>query len=588
MRLNIYSKFCKNIIQHIFSRYNKKQLEEKNIILAQADIPMDFIVYSSIALMNIIIGLSGVLVISLIIYALTPSAFTLLFLLIAPVTVSMTLVFKYWYLPIYYIKKREKNIDLFLPYAINFISSMAIAGVSPTEIFQSLSTINVYGEIQKEAKKIAKEISIMGTDSITALKNAIMISPSKKFRAFLQGIIGTIQSGSDLHTYLSNVTEKYMQEDLNERKKDLDLLGVVAEILVLAVIAFPILLVIILTVIGFFGGSMESSFSLLLIFSFLILPVIYTMFYFLIKSTSFERLVNLRQEKGLRIKEYYSKNKTSFHILFLSGFFILFLYIIISLFGYIGNIEFNLFLYWDFVFLSLLIIIGPIGIYNYLDTKKKKEMQKRLPEFLTEVGNSLSTGMNIFEAVKAAEKGHYGQLHPEIKKMKTQLSWNVSIKDVFYDFAARMKSAIVHRIVIAINKALIMGGKTPKIFKAAAEEVQQINQIEHQRKSIMSIYAIVIVVCFFVFLGIILILKGTIFASFFEIQSNQMKEAAGVIKLSVFNPLMLKYTLFSFVFVQSIGNGMLAGFMMDGKLSSGIRYSVFLGLISIILFKIVI
>ena len=148
-----------------------------------------------------------------------------------------------------------------------------------------------------------------------------------------------------------------------------------------------------------------------------------------------------------------------------------------------------------------------------------------------------------------------------------------------------MKSAIVQRIVIAINKALIMGGKTPKIFKAAAEEVQQINQIEHQRKSIMSIYAIVIVVCFFVFLGIILILKGTIFASFFEIQSNQVAEAAGVIKLSVFNPLMLNYTLFSFVFVQSIGNGMLAGFMMDGKLSSGIRYSLILGVISIIVFK---
>lgn len=585
MRLNKYSNFFKNIIQHVFSRYNKRQFEEKNIILAQADIPLDFITYSSIALMSVIIGFFSVFVISVIIYALIPSFFTLLFLLIAPVTVSAALGIKYWYLPIYNINKRKKNIDLFLPYAINFISSMAIAGISPSEIFQSLSTISVYGEIQKEAKKIAKEISIMGNDSITALKNAIMISPSKKFRAFLQGIIGTIQSGSSLHTYLSDIAEKYMQEDLNERKKDLDLLGVFAEVLVLAVIAFPILLVIILTIIGFFGGSMESSFSILLIFSFIILPVIYAMFYFLIKSTSFERLVNVRQEKSFSIKEYFLNNKTSIQILLLSSFFIPLIFIIISIFVYTGSIEYNLFLYWDFVFLSLLIIIGPIGIYKYLDMKKRKEMQKRLPEFLTEVGNSLSTGMNIFEAVKSAEKGHYGQLHPEIKKMKTQLSWNVSIKDVFFDFAARMKSAIVYRIVIAIDKALIMGGRTPKIFKAAAEEAHQINQIENQRKSIMSIYAVVIVVCFFVLLGIVLILNGTFFSSFFKIQSNQAEKVAGVMKLSVFNPLMLKYTLFSFVFVQSIGNGMLAGFMMDGKLSSGIRYSLFLGVISIVIFK---
>ncbi|UCF49652.1 MAG: type II secretion system F family protein, partial [Thermoplasmatales archaeon] len=486
MKSNIFSKYFVNIVEHIYSRYDKKQLEEKNILLAQADISLDIIRYSSIALMNMVFGFISMFILSLVIFTLAPSFTTLIFLILAPLTILITIGFGYWYLPIYRVKRREKNIDLYLPYAINFISSMAIAGISPSEIFQSLSTINVYGEIQKEAKKIAKEISIMGTDSITALKNAIEISPSNKFRSFLQGIIGTIQSGSDLHDYLSNVAEKYMQEDLSDRKKDLDLLGVIAEVLVLAVIAFPILLVIILTIVGFFGGSMEDSFTLLLIFSFLILPVVYAMFYLLIRSTSFEKLGTLSKEKGLKVKEFYLKNKTTFNILFISCFFITLLYIITILFVHIFNFEFDLFLFWDFVFLSFLIIIGPIGFYNYIDMKKKKEMQKRLPEFLNEVGNSLSTGMNIFEAVKSAEKGHYGQLHPEIKKMKTQLSWNVSIKDVFFDFAGRMKSAIVNRIVIAINKALIMGGETPKIFKAAADEVSQINQIEHQRKSIMS------------------------------------------------------------------------------------------------------
>jgi len=67
-----------------------------------------------------------------------------------------------------------------------------------------------------------------------------------------------------------------------------------------------------------------------------------------------------------------------------------------------------------------------------------------------------------------------------------------------------------------------------------------------------------------------------------------MTETAGVIKLSVFDPLKLNYTLYSFVFVQSIGSGFLAGFMMDGKLSSGIRYSLLLGIISIIVFKMLI
>jgi uncharacterized membrane protein YeaQ/YmgE (transglycosylase-associated protein family) len=51
---------------------------------------------------------------------------------------------------------------------------------------------------------------------------------------------------------------------------------------------------------------------------------------------------------------------------------------------------------------------------------------------------------------------------------------------------------------------------------------------------------------------------------------------------------MLKYSLYSFVFVQSIGAGALAGFMMNGKLSSGVLYSCVLGIISFSVFKIII
>jgi hypothetical protein len=59
---------------------------------------------------------------------------------------------------------------------------------------------------------------------------------------------------------------------------------------------------------------------------------------------------------------------------------------------------------------------------------------------------------------------------------------------------------------------------------------------------------------------------------------------AGVI-FNTIDPMELKYSLYSFVFVQSIGAGILSGFMMDGKISSGIRYSCILGIISFIIFK---
>jgi archaeal flagellar protein FlaJ len=586
MKSTKYSKFCTKVFGKIFLKNNKDHIEEKNITLARADIAMEYDIYYSAALMNTIIFSISSLIFVLLLYTFLPVR-PLLSVIIIPALVTLCTTVTYLYLPKYLIKKRERKIDLFLPYAVNFISSMSVAGVSPAEIFQSLSSIKMYGEIQKEAKKIAKEIKIMGIDSITAIKHTIVISPSKKFRAFLQGIVGTIQSGSDLHSYLSNIADKYMQDDLAERKKDLDILSVIIEVFVISVIALPIFFVIILTVMGFFGGSMNLSLIILMLFSFVILPVAYLGFYLLIRSTSIEEINKIRSERNYSIRKYYKENRKPLLILFISVGSVALFYMTMFILGYYGYLHPDLYLYFDTIFLATLFIIGPVAIYNYTQTKKQKQIQERLPEFLVEIGDSLSTGMTIFEAIKVAEKGHYGKLEPKIKKMKTQLSWNVSVKDVFNEFAEKMKSAIIHRIVITINRGLMMGGSTPKVFKAAAREVDQINQLEDQRKKNMSIYTIAILLCFFVFLAIILILNKTVFSSFYNLQTNyQIQQIGGPIAISkTVDFMQLQYVLFSFVFVQSIGAGVLTGFMMDGKLSSGVRYSCVLGLISFFIFK---
>ena len=55
--------------------------------------------------------------------------------------------------------------------------------------------------------------------------------------------------------------------------------------------------------------------------------------------------------------------------------------------------------------------------------------------------------------------------------------------------------------------------------------------------------------------------------------------------LSSVDPWLFKNAMYSFVFVQGFGTGILGGYMMDGNLSSGIRYSYILGLVSVVVFK---
>lgn len=584
MKSTAYSRFSLRLFGKFFSRRFKDRIDEKNIELEKADILIECIEYYAMALLNTLLLLITTLVVFVGFYLFIPFEYVIFSIILIPSLVTLSIGLTYLYLPRFYIKRRSAQIDLFLPYAVNFINSMSVAGISPSEIFSTLATIDLYGALQAEAKKIAKEINVMNVDNISALKHAIDISPSKKFKAFLQGMIGTIQAGSQLHIYLENIVEKYMEEDFTDRKRDLDLLAIIAEVFVIAVIAFPIFLVIILTVFGFFGGSMDLSINILLIFSLLILPFIYAAFYFLISSTSLEKISKVEKKKKYTFGEYYHEHKLPISIVVISVGFILAFYTIIFVLSVIGYMDLNFYTQLDFIFLSILFLIGPIGFFYYLEMKKKMDIQQRLPEFLIETGDSLNTGMTIFNAIKVSSKAHYGRLSSEIKKMKAQLSWDISMKEVFNNFAERMKSAIIHRVVITINRGLVMGGNTSKIFKSASREVGQVNRLENQRKANMSIYTIVIFLCFFVFLAIIIILDKTIFTSFFELQ-NEQSLRIGTFVLSVFDPLVLKYSLYSFVFVQSIGTGLLGGFMMDGNLSSGVRFSCVLGLISFFIFK---
>jgi len=242
----------------------------------------------------------------------------------------------------------------------------------------------------------------------------------------------------------------------------------------------------------------------------------------------------------------------------------------------------------DFMVFGLLCAIGPIGFYNYIKAKRKREVEDHLPDFLREISSSTSSGMTVFDAIKSAADGDYGRLTPELKTMAAQLSWGISVNEALKDFAERINTPSVRRIVVTINKALEIGGNTPVVFEAAAKEIDQTKLVEQQRSSEMSMYSIVIFVSFFVFLAVLLIINGTIVSAFLDVQ-NKMPQGGSIaksnIRIAEIDPSALKNVFFTFILVQSLGGGLLGGFMMDGKISSGVRFCFVLVLISFFVFK---
>lgn len=239
----------------------------------------------------------------------------------------------------------------------------------------------------------------------------------------------------------------------------------------------------------------------------------------------------------------------------------------------------------DFLVFAVLSAIGPIGFFNYIQEKKKKDVEDHLPDFLREISSSTASGMTVFDAISSAAQADHGRLTAELQRMAAQLSWGISVKQALDNFAERINTDAVKRMAVTVNKALEIGGNTSAVFEAAAKEIDQSKRVELQRKTEMSMYSIVIFISFFVFLAVILIIDKTIFQAIFDLQDKMAGQAIGNMRIAHIDHNMLKYTFFSFVMVQSIGGGLLGGFMMDGKLSSGVRFGFILVLISFFVFK---
>ena len=291
-------------------------------------------------------------------------------------------------------------------------------------------------------------------------------------------------------------------------------------------------------------------------------------------------------QKKYDAKKIYGKDSTIILLILISSCFsgLLFLLGLLTFFGF-SIIPENILSGIDFIVLGILSCLGPIGFYNHLISKKKREIENNLPDFLREISGSTASGMTVFDAIKSASKGDHGKLTYELEKMASQLSWGISVNDVLDNFSRRMKSDIVKRMVLTIKKALEIGGNTSAVFNAAALEIDQSKRVEEQRKIEMSLYSIVIFISFFVFLAVILIIDKTIFAAIFDLQEKMAGQSIGNMMIASIDHDLLKYMFFSFVLVQSIGGGLLGGFMMDGKLSSGIRFGFILILISFVVFK---
>jgi len=177
---------------------------------------------------------------------------------------------------------RRRNIDASLPYAINYITSMSTAGITPAEVFRLLGSSTIYGQSAVEARYIAREIDIFGRDLIDSLRLVSSSTPSRRMKEFLQGTMASVSSGGNITEYFRTKAEQYALENRQTQKMFLETLALVSESYVTAMVAGTLFLIILQSIMSVMSGDNNPLFLYGVIY--LMIPLGSVMFVIMISS----------------------------------------------------------------------------------------------------------------------------------------------------------------------------------------------------------------------------------------------------------------------------------------------------------------
>jgi len=246
--------------------------------LARASIKVSFGVYLGLAMFTSLAAGATTLGISLLMLSISfPIIESTVFALLIGALVALVSVGGFYLYPLLVISSRKRKIDANLPLIANFMSVLASAGMPPERIFRSLANVGDEFGVGDEMRRAIGDIELMGLDLNGALRNASLRSASSKFGAMLDGVVTTSHMGGDLASFLREESDKFKKTRISALKSFVESLAGMAEVYVSVMIALPLALVVMLSIMSFLGGgaSMIGNIDpqvLLLLMTFVITP----------------------------------------------------------------------------------------------------------------------------------------------------------------------------------------------------------------------------------------------------------------------------------------------------------------------------
>jgi archaeal flagellar protein FlaJ len=325
---------------------------------------------------------------------------------------------------------RASNLDRELPFAAAYVSVMSSGGIAPYMSFKRLSDVDLMPAMRVESREIIKDVEIFGIDPLSALENAAKRNPLEGFKDFLGGYASTVIIGGDIVHFLERKAEDIFKGRALKVKAAAERLGMLLETFIIVMVMMSLCFYILFSVQQISSGSGvsdggASAISGILMYTFMFTPMLSMLFIYLAHSM---------QPKSPMV------DMKPYKVFGVCAVFGIILFLLLT--NFLGATQLPVFTQLQAMgvdlpvamSLSLFVVTAPAALVYMRLARKRTSMENGVNNFLRDLTEVRKTGLSPEKCIESLSKRDYGTFSPEIRKISSEISWGIPIKQVMTDF----------------------------------------------------------------------------------------------------------------------------------------------------------
>jgi Flp pilus assembly protein TadB len=150
---------------------------------------------------------------------------------------------------------------------------------------------------------------------------------------------------------------------------------------------------------------------------------------------------------------------------------------------------------------ALIIVLIPVVYFSFpylaisvAAEKRRKEMERVLPDALLLISTNIKSGTSINRAFLSSAREEFGPLEEELRKTAIEITGGKSVQEAIENLRTRVKSEIFQDTLKILSDAIESGGNTAELLESSAEDIRSSLELRDEIKSSIRMYTLFILI----------------------------------------------------------------------------------------------